>query len=191
MGARRWRSAGLGAALGLARAAASAQQADLVLRGGRVWAGKGLPAASAIAGASERVLAVGDDESVRLNAHARTLPKGNWIQNGNWDHETWPSRALPTRFQIDGATPDHPVLAVAAKLGVTSIQDNSAVEALPAYQQLRGQGELAARLDVWRPVTALPALRAAGVRGGLGDDWLRLGAPKLMSDGAMGSGTAA
>jgi predicted amidohydrolase YtcJ len=31
----------------------------------------------------------------------------------------------------------------------------------------------------------------AGVRTGLGDDWIRLGALKILSDGSMGSGTAA
>src|SRR5262245_59930732 len=45
----------------------------------------------------------------RLGAHAATLPKGTWIRNGNWDHEAWPSRALPTRQLIDAVTPDHPV----------------------------------------------------------------------------------
>jgi predicted amidohydrolase YtcJ len=37
------------------------------------------------------------------------LPKGTWIQEGNWDHEAWPSKALPTRQLIDPVTPDHPV----------------------------------------------------------------------------------
>ena len=34
-------------------------------------------------------------------------------------------------------------------------------------------------------------LAQSGVRTGLGDDWIRLGALKILSDGAMGSGTAA
>ena len=45
----------------------------------------------------------------RIGDHARTLPKGTWIQQGNWDHETWPIRPLPTRQLLDAATPDHPV----------------------------------------------------------------------------------
>src|SRR5512135_1575852 len=127
--------------------------ADLVLRGGHVWAGRGLPTATAIAVSGETVVAVGTDAEVgklvgprtrvvelagrlvvpgfndahvhflsggfgllsvdlrdardeaemarRIAAHARTLPKGTWILEGNWDHETWPSRALPTRRALD------------------------------------------------------------------------------------------
>ena len=290
--------------------------ADLVLRGGRVWAGKGLPAATALAVRDGRVIAVGADADVapwigdstkvvdlagrlavpgfndahvhflsggfgllsvdlrgagdeadlalRLGAHARTLPRGTWIQEGNWDHEVWPSRALPTRQAIDAATPDHPVfvqrldghmalanslalrlagvtretadppggtivrdaagvptgvlkdnaaelvarvipepsremnlraaraaLAEAARVGVTTIQDNSPVDALPTYRELRARGELTARLHVWRYASAMPALLQSGVRSGLGDEWIRLGALKILSDGSMGSGTAA
>jgi hypothetical protein len=290
--------------------------ADLVLRGGRVWAGKGLPSASALAVRDGRVVAVGSDAFVSrqigpstrvielggrlavpgfndahvhflsggfgllsvdlrpardeadvarlLGAHARTLPRGTWILEGNWDHEVWPSKALPTRQAIDAATPDHPVfvqrldghmalanslalrlagitretadppggtivrdaageptgvlkdnasdlvarvipepsremnlraaraaLAEAARFGVTTIQDNSSVDALPTYQELRARGELTARLHVWRYASALPALTQAGIRTGLGDEWIRLGALKILSDGSMGSGTAA
>ena len=291
--------------------------ADLVLRGGRVWAGKGLPPATALAVKNGRIAAVGSDDEVSawtgpgtrvielagrlavpgfndahvhflsggfgllsvdlrgakdepdlarlLRAHASTLPKGTWIQEGNWDHEAWPSKALPTRRAIDAATPDHPVfvqrldghmslanslalrlagvtrdtadppggtivrdaqgeptgilkdnaadlvarvipeptrdmnlraaraaLREAARFGVTTIQDNSAVDALPTYQELRARGELTARLYVWRyAASAMAPLVESGVRTGLGDEWIRVGALKILSDGSMGSGTAA
>src|SRR5512134_2915448 len=136
-------------------------QADLVLRGGRVWAGKGLPDARAIAVRGERVIAVGSEAEIasvtgpdtrvvelrgrlvvpgfndahvhfldggfgllsvdlrpardeadfarRLGEHAKTLPKGTWILQGNWDHQAWPSKAEPTRQLIDAVTPEHPV----------------------------------------------------------------------------------
>ena len=295
----------------------AATTADLVLRGGRVWTGKGRPEGTAIAVRGERILAVGSDAALaplvspatkvvdlrgrlvvpgfndahvhflsggfgllsvdlrdakdeadlarRLGAHARTLPAGTWIQEGNWDHESWPSKALPTRQLVDPATPDHPVfvqrldghmalansraiqlagvtrdtpdppggtivrdaqgeptgvfkdnaadlvarvipepsremnlraaraaLAEAARVGVTSIQDNSSVDALPTYLELRRRGELTARMSVWRYASsALLPLKQAGVRTGLGDDWVRLGALKILSDGSMGAGTAA
>jgi hypothetical protein len=290
--------------------------ADLVLRGGRVWAGKGLPPATALAVRGERIVAVGGDSDLRpwigrstrvvelagrlvvpgfndahvhflaggsgllsvdlraardeadlarrLGEFARGLPKGSWILNGNWDHEAWPSRTLPTRAAVDAATPDHPVfvnrldghmslanslalrlagvtrdtvdpdggtivrdetgeptgilkdnaqelvarvipeptreenlrsaraaLAEAACLGVTTVQDNSSIDALPTYLELRARGELTARISVWRPIEALTALKGAGVRTGLGDDWVRVGALKILSDGSMGAGTAA
>jgi hypothetical protein len=44
---------------------------------------------------------------------------------------------------------------------------------------------------VWRPPGALPGLSKAGKRTGDGDHWVRLGAIKILSDGSMGSGTAA
>jgi hypothetical protein len=290
--------------------------ADLVLVGGRVWAGKGLAGGSAMAMGGGRVLAVGGDDAVRALAgpgtrtidlhgrlvvpgfndahvhflsggfgllsvdlrdakdeadfarrigdYAKTLPKGTWIQNGNWDHESWPSKTLPTRQLIDALTPDHPVfvsrldghmalantlalklagitrdtkdpeggtivrdargeptgilkdnaedlvdrvipeptremnlraaraaLAEAARFGVTTIQDNSSTDALPTYQELRARGELTARMYVWRSIGAMGALKQAGIRTGLGDEWIRLGALKILSDGSMGAGTAA
>lgn len=51
-----------------------------------------------------------EEEMARmLAAQAAKLPKGRWILGGYWDHEAWPSKALPTRQQIDAATPHHPV----------------------------------------------------------------------------------
>ena len=82
-------------------------------------------------------------------------------------------------------------LAEAARSRVTTIQDNSSIDALPTYQDLRARGELTARFYVWRYACALEPLRKAGVRTGLGDDWIRLGALKILADGSMGSGTAA
>ena len=305
----------LAAAL-VSRETAASPAADLVLRGGRVWAGKGLPPATAIAVKEGRVAVVGSDADVqtligsgtrvvdlhgrlvvpgfndahvhflsggfgllsvdlrdardeqdfarRIAEHARTLPKGTWIQEGNWDHEAWPSRTLPTRQLIDAVTPDHPVfvqrldghmalanslalrlagvtresrdpdggtivrdrageptgilkdnaeelvtraipepsramnlraaraaLKEAARVGVTTIQDNSSIDALRTYQELRARGELTARFYVWRYISAREPLEKAGLTTGLGDDWIRLGALKILSDGSMGSGTAA
>lgn len=200
----------------------------------------------------------------RLAEHARALPPGEWITGGQWDHEAWTSRRLPSREQIDDATPRHPVfvrrldghmalanslalrlagitretpdppggaiertprgeptgvlkdtamdlvrqampprsaerirlavraaMAEAARLGVTTVQDNSPVESLPIYQEMRAAGELTVRISAWRPIEVLPALVESGVRSGLGDEWLALGALKLIADGSLGAGTAA
>jgi len=317
--AARLRAAGLVmgvTTMSFATGAIAAQSADLVLRGGRVWPGKGLPEGTALSVGDGRVLAVGTDAELapwigpktrvvelrgrlvvpgfndahvhllaggfgllsvdlrdardesdfvrRIAAYAKTLPKGAYIQNGNWDHETWPSRALPTRQLIDAVTPDNPVfvnrldghmslanslalrlagitrdtrdpeggtivrdsageptgilkdnaqdlmekaipeptremnrraavaaLDAAARLGVTSVQDNSSIDALPTYLELHRDGALTARINVWRPISALKALKQAGVRSGLGDDFVRVGALKILSDGSMGAGTAA
>ncbi len=44
----------------------------------------------------------------RIKAFAATVPKGTWIQGGDWDHQNWGGE-LPTRAWIDSVTPDHPV----------------------------------------------------------------------------------
>ncbi len=44
----------------------------------------------------------------RIRDHARTLPKGAWITNGDWDHMNWGGE-LPRRDWIDSVTPDNPV----------------------------------------------------------------------------------
>ena len=291
--------------------------ADVVFVGGHVWAGKGLAGGTALALRGDRIVAVGDDASIRalagpatrvvelrgrsvvpgfndahvhfldgsfgllsvdlrdardeadlarrIGGHAAKLPAGEWILQGNWDHEAWPTKALPTRQAIDALTPKNPVsvnrldghmllanslalklagitrdtpdpdggtivrdgkgeptgilkdnaqelvakvvpetsreqnlraaragLAEAARLGVTTIQDNSTIDALPTYLELKSRGELTARFSVWRYASSSMApLIAAGVRSGLGDDWIRLGALKILSDGSMGAGTAA
>lgn len=45
----------------------------------------------------------------RIKEFAATLPKGQWILGGNWDHENWTPNDLPTAAMIDAATPDNPV----------------------------------------------------------------------------------
>jgi len=45
-----------------------------------------------------------------IRRRAQSLPPGTWITGGQWDHEAWPGRALPTRQLIDPVTPEHPVL---------------------------------------------------------------------------------
>jgi len=45
----------------------------------------------------------------RIAAHARELPKGEWIQNGDWDHQRFTPVELPRKEWIDAVTPDHPV----------------------------------------------------------------------------------
>ncbi len=44
----------------------------------------------------------------RIKAYAATLPKGEWILGGLWDHQQWGGK-LPTHEWIDAVTPDNPV----------------------------------------------------------------------------------
>ncbi|MBZ5540785.1 MAG: amidohydrolase family protein [Acidobacteriia bacterium] len=83
-------------------------------------------------------------------------------------------------------------LADAAKNGVTSVQDNSAWEDFLVYRDLQKDGRLTARITEWLPFQApLERLEAMRREGGTTDSWLRTGALKMVTDGALGSRTAA
>jgi predicted amidohydrolase YtcJ len=69
----------------------------------------------------------------RIAEYARTLEKGAWITEGDWDHENW-GGVLPTRGWIDSVTRNHPVwinrldghmcLANSAALEIAGITDD-------------------------------------------------------------------
>ena len=83
-------------------------------------------------------------------------------------------------------------LADLAKNGVTSIQDNSSWEDFQTYQQLKKEGKLTVRITEWLPFPApLERLEAMRREGGTTDAWLKTGALKMVTDGALGSRTAA
>jgi predicted amidohydrolase YtcJ len=56
-----------------------------------------------------RAAATQEEFAARIRRHAATLPRGRWITGGDWDHERWPTNALPTRQLLDPFTPDTPV----------------------------------------------------------------------------------
>ena len=84
------------------------------------------------------------------------------------------------------------VFADLAKNGVTSAQDNSEWEDFHAYKQLKEDGKLTVRITEWlhftEPVNDLQNKRGEG---GSTDPWLKTGALKFVTDGALGSRTAA
>lgn len=45
----------------------------------------------------------------RIAEKAKSLPKGEWILNGEWDHQRFSPVELPRREWIDAVTPDNPV----------------------------------------------------------------------------------
>jgi predicted amidohydrolase YtcJ len=84
------------------------------------------------------------------------------------------------------------VLADAAKNGVTSAQDFSDWADYLVYTQLKEEGKLTLRITEWLPFQ-LPTNELLNMRaqGGTTDPWLRTGALKAFTDGALGSRTAA
>jgi predicted amidohydrolase YtcJ len=84
------------------------------------------------------------------------------------------------------------VLLELASNGVTSAQDNSTWEDFEVYQELKEENKLTVRITEWLPFTApLDELLNRRAQGGTSDPWLRTGALKIVTDGALGSRTAA
>jgi predicted amidohydrolase YtcJ len=84
------------------------------------------------------------------------------------------------------------VLQELAANGVTSAQDNSEWDDFLVYHDLREEKKLTVRITEWlpfmAPVTELQNMRSEG---GTTDPWLKTGALKMVTDGALGSRTAA
>ncbi len=84
------------------------------------------------------------------------------------------------------------VLENISKNGVTSVQDYSEWADFQIYQQLKEEGKLTVRITEWLPFdTPLNDLQNMRAQGGSKDPWLKTGALKAFTDGAMGSRTAA
>ncbi|MDH3748825.1 MAG: amidohydrolase [Gammaproteobacteria bacterium] len=63
---------------------------------------------SSLASVQLRHAATRDEFTQRIADFTATLEPGEWILNGNWDHENWGGE-LPHRDWIDAVTPDNPV----------------------------------------------------------------------------------
>ena len=77
------------------------------------------------------------------------------------------------------------------RVGLTAIHDVDETTAFAAYQWLHARGELGLRVVKYLPADVLDCALEIGLRGGLGDDWLRVGGIKVFADGALGPRTAA
>ena len=84
------------------------------------------------------------------------------------------------------------VLQNVAKNGDTSVQDNSDWEDFQVYKQIKDEGKLTVRITEWLPFSLpLNDLQNLRAQGGTTDPWLKTGALKAVTDGALGSRTAA
>jgi predicted amidohydrolase YtcJ len=78
-----------------------------------------------------------------------------------------------------------------AKSGVTSAHDAlGSPEDLRAYQDSYQAGELSVRVYSFIAYQYIDQMIAAGVRTGMGNEWVRLGAMKLICDGSISERTA-
>ena len=77
------------------------------------------------------------------------------------------------------------------KLGLTGVHDFDRRDSFMALQQLHAQHKLKLRVLKNIPVELLNEAHALGLRGGFGNDTLRIGNVKVFMDGALGPHTAA
>jgi predicted amidohydrolase YtcJ len=78
-----------------------------------------------------------------------------------------------------------------ARTGITSVHDTGGTpEDLRAYQDARESGDLKIRVYCFIGNRSIAKMIAAGVRTGLGDEWVRVGAMKLVADGSISERTA-
>jgi predicted amidohydrolase YtcJ len=78
-----------------------------------------------------------------------------------------------------------------ARSGVTSVHDaEGTTDDLLSYQDAHLSGELSVRVYCMIEYPFLDKMIAAGVRTGLGDEWVRVGAVKLVCDGSISERTA-
>jgi len=77
------------------------------------------------------------------------------------------------------------------RTGVTSVHDALGTpEDLRAYQDARDADELSLRVYCLIYYGFMDKMLAAGIRTGLGDDWVRVGAQKMICDGSISERTA-
>jgi len=50
-----------------------------------------------------------DEFRERLHAFVEKAPPGTWVTGEGWDHTLWPVQELPTRWDLDEVSGDHPV----------------------------------------------------------------------------------
>jgi predicted amidohydrolase YtcJ len=77
------------------------------------------------------------------------------------------------------------------KMGLTGVHDFDRRDSFMALQELHAQHKLKLRVLKNIPVELLNEAHALGLRGGFGDDMLRIGNVKVFMDGALGPHTAA
>ena len=78
-----------------------------------------------------------------------------------------------------------------AQAGITSVTDaGGSPQDLRAYQDARDAGELKTRVYCHLRAEYLELMIAAGVRTGLGDEWVKVGAVKCLADGSISERTA-
>ena len=99
--------------------------------------------------------------------------------------------AIPESTIEDIANAIEKAQSILWKMGLTGGHDFDRRDSFMALQQLQAQGRLKLRVLKNMPVELLDQASALGLRGGFGNDMLRIGNIKVFMDGALGPHTAA
>src|SRR5437660_1221221 len=190
------------------------EKAELILHGGNIWTVNARePRAEAIAIARGRILAVGSDADVLalavpttkridlgkktvvlgfIDAHSRPAETGKLNGRLAESAQALIDRVRPTTFTRDDQREGVKLISkMLAKTGITSATEAQGTPAdLQAYQDARDAGELLYRAYCFINYRHIDSMIAAGVRTGLGDEWVRVGAMKLVCDGSISERTA-
>ncbi len=75
---------------------------------------------------------------LRLQSRVSRSHPGEWVYGRGWDHELFPDRRLPSRADIDGVSPQNPVI-VTRVCGHIALLNSRAIEALGIGQR-QGEG---------------------------------------------------
>ena len=99
---------------------------------------------------------------------------------------------IPTNFTRDDHREGVKLIAkMMTRTGITSVTDAlGSPDGLRAYQDARESGDLLLRVYCHIYYAYFDQMQAAGVKTGLGDEWVRVGAQKAICDGSISERTA-
>jgi predicted amidohydrolase YtcJ len=120
------------------------------------------------------------DAAGKLTGCARELAKGPF------------ERKIVTNYTRSDRREGVKIIAgMMARTGITSVHDTGGTpDDLRAYQDARESGDLKVRVYCFIGNHSIAKMIAAGVRTGLGDEWVRVGGMKLVADGSISERTA-
>lgn len=82
-------------------------------------------------------------------------------------------------------------IAFANRLGLTSVTTSGSLQLIERLNQLKDQGKLTLRFNVWLPIEGIQKYLDKGIAMNQGDDMVKVSFLKIFCDGTIGSATAA
>lgn len=101
---------------------------------------------------------------------------------------TGPGMVIPG---LTGCDPLEVGIHYANELGLTSVTTSGSLELIKKLNELKKQGKLTLRFNVWLEVGDMDIYLEKGVNLGQGDEFVRVSFLKIFADGTIGSATAA